>query len=60
MKANKITVTIEMEMLHIDCVSALVADALAQIREYEKHNGELIAEDGDTVKWKTKSEEVDI
>ncbi len=59
MKANKITVTIKMEMLHIDCVAALVQDAVRQISTDENHNGELIASDGDVVSWKTESKEVE-
>ena len=58
MKANKITVTIEMEMLHIDCSAALAHDVISQIKDKENHNGELISSDGDTVRWKTTSEEV--
>lgn len=57
MKANKVTVTIVMEALSIDCVGNLVTRAVAQIEE-EYHNGELVAEDGDVVRWSTKIEPV--
>ena len=59
MKANKVTVTITIEALHIDCVAALAADAVRQIDDHANHNGELIADDGDSVKWQTKAEAVE-
>lgn len=52
MKANKVTVKIEMEALSIDCLRHLVERALIQI-EGEFENGELCADDGDEVRWHT-------
>jgi hypothetical protein len=56
-KANKVTVTIVMEALSIDCLGGLVARAVEQI-EREYPNGELAAEDGDHIRWSTKTEPV--
>lgn len=57
MKATKVTVTIVMEALSIDCLRGLVVDALEQI-EREKVHGELVADDGDVIRWSTKTEPV--
>ncbi len=59
MKTNKITVTVTIEVLSTDCVPHLIA--LAQDNYVkELHNGTLIADDGDTVSWETKSKPVTI
>jgi hypothetical protein len=59
MKANKITVTVIVEVLSIDCVPGLLAQASEQINN-EFHNGQLIADDGDTITWNTKSKPVEL
>lgn len=58
MKANKITVTITVEVLDINTVPAMVGHAVENI-ESEYVNGVLTATDGDQVKWETKSEKVE-
>ena len=58
MKAQKVTVTIVVEVLSIDVVSGLVPEALLHIdREHE--NGFLSSSDGDSVKWTTVREDVE-
>lgn len=57
MRANKVTVTIVVEALSIDCIGGLVAQAVEQV-EREMTYGELVADDGDTVRWETKTEPV--
>ncbi len=54
MKANKVTVTITVECLHIDAVRGIVSNALERIHVDDKHNGRLVSDDGDTVEWHTK------
>ncbi len=58
MKANKVTVTITMEALSIDCLPHMLGKAVEQI-ENEFENGELIADDGDVVTWKTERKSVE-
>lgn len=58
MKADKVTVTIVVEALSIDCMPGLVDKAVDQIRE-EFENGMLVASDGDQVTWSTKRESVE-
>ena len=58
MKAEKITVKIEVEVLSIDVVEGVVAD-FARSWENQKRNGQLISEDGDTVTWTTKTKKVE-
>ena len=53
MKANKVTVTIVVECLHVDAVRAIVSNVLERIHEDDKHEGKLVSDDGDTVEWKT-------
>lgn len=57
MRANKVTVTIVVEALSIDCLPHLVNQAVDHI-EREFVDGKLEADDGDTVQWTTKSEAV--
>ena len=57
MKANKVTVTITMEALSIDCLKNLLTRAFENI-ENEFENGELVADDGDVIRWETKRESV--
>lgn len=58
MQANKFTVTIEIEVLSLDSVPALVSE-VATIMRNENRTGSVLKEDGDSVKWGTKSERVD-
>ena len=58
MQATKFTVTIEVEVLSLDAVPALVQE-VASIMAQENRTGSLLKEDGDFVKWGTKSERVD-
>ena len=53
MKANKVTVTITIECLHIDAVRSIVSNVLERIHDDDKHAGRLVSDDGDTVKWET-------
>lgn len=57
MKANKVTVTIEVECLDIQSVGERVLKCLEQI-DTENLNGKLVASDGDSVTWKTDVKEV--
>jgi len=59
MKANKVTVTIKVEVLSTDTVLSFVQQMLCQY-DREFHNGSLTADDGDTVAWSTKQEEATI
>ncbi len=52
MKADKVTVTITVEALSIDCLAGLVGKACQQVAD-EFENGELTASDGDVVRWNT-------
>ena len=53
MKANKVTVTITMEALSIDCLRGLLAEVADQVgNEFE--SGKLVANDGDVIRWKTE------
>jgi hypothetical protein len=58
MKAIKYTVRIEVEVLSFAVVPGIVGQAVEQIKN-EMINGELVADDGDTVRWNTESEGVD-
>ena len=58
MKATKYTVRIEVEVLSLAVVPSIVGQAIGQIKN-EMINGELIADDGDTVRWTTEPESVD-
>jgi len=58
MKANKVTVTITMEALSIDCLRGLVGRAVEQIED-EYETGFLTADDGDVIRWETKREAVE-
>ena len=58
MKATKYKVRIEVEVLSLAVVPSIVGQAIGQIKD-EMINGELIADDGDTVRWTTEPESVD-
>ena len=53
MKAIKITVKIEVEVLSLDCLNSLLLDLSDQISK-EKESGFFELNDGDNVKWETK------
>ncbi len=57
MKAEKVTVMIEMEALSIDCLRGMINNAVRQI-EAEAENGSLVMNDGDTVRWTTTKKPV--
>jgi tRNA U34 2-thiouridine synthase MnmA/TrmU len=58
MKAEKVTVIITIEALSIDVAPSLLQKVIEEISaEYE--NGEVVANDGDTVKWGTKRKPVE-
>ena len=50
MKATKVKVTIEVEVLAIESAPALIANVAEQI-SLETEEGTLIKDDGDTVTW---------
>jgi hypothetical protein len=58
MKANKITVKIEVETLSIDAVPAKLYELIEALDKNENTNGMLCSEDGDMVKWNTTIKEV--
>ena len=58
MKANKVTLTVTVEVLHMDAAPAQLHEVAARIRD-EFTSGQLVAEDGDTVTWKTETEPVE-
>jgi len=57
MRANKITFTVTIECLHKDCIPNLLCKVLENL-EQEYQEGDLIAEDGDSVTWSIDQEEV--
>lgn len=58
MQANKYTITIEVEVLSLDSAPTLLYESIMAI-EQESRTGSLLKEDGNYVKWLTKSERVD-
>jgi len=58
MQATKFTVKIEIEVLSLDTVPGLIQEAVGIIQN-ENRAGSLSKEDGDFIKWGTKSERVD-
>lgn len=58
MKTNKITIKIEVEVLSIDAAPAVITNVIKAITK-EQISGELVADDGDTVRWETSTEEVE-
>jgi len=57
MKAEKVTVKIEMQALSIDCLKGMLANVIEQI-EGEAESGHLAMADGDCIKWETVRESV--
>jgi hypothetical protein len=58
MEASKITVTITTETLSPDCIEPLLL-AAAKLIGCETASGELIKDDGDCVRWSSKSKKVE-
>ena len=58
MQGNKFTVTIEVEVLSVHSVPPLLIE-VAEIMRRENRTGSLLKEDGDFIKWGSKSERVD-
>lgn len=52
MKAEKVVVTIKVELLHIDALAGTVGRAVSQVDD-GMECGHLAADDGDTVSWET-------
>jgi len=59
MKANKITMTLKVEVLSMDSIPALLCDVANEIHQ-ETVAGRLTKEDGDTVSWDFKRIQVTI
>jgi len=59
MRANKITLSVTVEVLSIDSVPALLNLAADQLRREVAH-GNLVMEDGDTIFWQSESKPVTI
>lgn len=56
-KYTKYTLKITAEALSIDTLSGLVSEAMSNIID-DKHDGELLYEDGDTVEWSIETQDV--
>jgi hypothetical protein len=52
MKANKVTVTIIVECLHLDCVGGLLSEVALRLDE-ANISGHLEKDDGDNANWAT-------
>jgi len=59
MKATKYTVTIKIEVLSLNVIPSITSQAIEQIRS-EFVSGQLQANDGDTITWKTEQQQVNI
>ena len=57
MKAQKVTVKIEMEALSVDVLRGLLEKVLMHV-ESETENGQLSASDGDSIKWSTTRKDI--
>ncbi len=51
-KTEKVTTVITVETLSEDSVPAMVDDVISQLH-METRNGELVKDDGDTIRWET-------
>ena len=58
MEAQKVTVTITIEALSIDTLSALLMEVKQRVDD-EFENGKLVASDGDTIEWKVERKDVE-
>jgi hypothetical protein len=58
MKANKVTVTIIVEVLSTDSVPTLISK-VADNYYAEFHSGQVTASDGDSVSWITEQKRVE-
>ena len=59
MRANKFTITIQVEVLSPDSAPALFIQMADQFQQ-EFRTGSLTADDGDTITWNTVSTPVEI
>jgi len=59
MKATKVILTIKVEVLSVQSAPALLGKVIGSLQD-EFQNGQLVADDGDTVTWSTKQEPVTI
>jgi hypothetical protein len=53
MKANKVTIKIEVETLSIDAVPAKIYQMIHELHENEVTSGRLTSDDGDSISWTT-------
>ena len=58
MKAKKVTVKIEIELLSIDALSSILISVIEQFKQ-EAESGELSMSDGDFIKWETTRKAVE-
>ena len=58
MKAQKYKVSIEVESLSMDTLHGLLAEVVRNV-EHEINSGNLMHDDGDTVKWETETKPVE-
>jgi len=57
MKAQKVTVNIQMEALSLDCLKGLLYHVIEEV-ERGAESGSLIMDDGDQIGWNTERKEV--
>ena len=57
MKATKITMTVTIEVLHIDIIPGLLQEVCQEILA-DNTQGELAKSDGDLISWSTKTKNV--
>jgi hypothetical protein len=57
MTAQKVTVKVEMQSLHIDVISGMLSEVSQHIRDGVE-SGSLYMEDGDYITWQTTREPV--
>ena len=57
MKATKRTLTVTIEALSVDCFPSLLIDLTEELSK-ERLSGRLVHDDGDTIIWNTKQQEV--
>ena len=62
MKAIKKTLIVKAEVLSVDSIPALIQDMMNCFRGHgqEYLNGELVSDDGDSIEWNVKQENVNI
>lgn len=57
MKATKINLTVQIEVLSIDSIPGLLSELILEIGS-EKIHGKLVADDGDSIIWNTNKHQV--